>query len=449
MHILWPTNRRPEPDSSEKEGIMCFRFNLVAAFVFATLVSLAGVQSISFAGAASHGATLQGHVRSFGHHHPLIKQPNPLKQSIPTVNVMDFGAKGDGVTDDTGAIQNAIAFAQGSGKGVLFPAGTYLHTSIIYDNGVSLIGVGGASVLLANNPNATAIFLTGVSPSIQNMVINSSPASTGVADPVPTHTTLLVQAAQNFVVQGITIVQGTGREGVLVQQSAVGNVSGVTINGTGSNQDVGIIMDGCSNVAVVGNLVLNEIDAIVVGTAGLFPFVNSSIALIGNSISTGLVNANGIATSNVETMDLSQNQIQFSANSGNFALQINGGDNNSITQNVTSGGVIGIFLSSSGVSNVVSQNIIRDCRSEGAIIQTSAGSGNVAFLSNQLGECGTVNATPVVQLAPGLGPNDITVINNIYTGHANALTFFLRSTAHLNFVSGNTQTQTALANSIP
>jgi hypothetical protein len=41
-------------------------------------------------------------------------------------NVKDFGAKGDGVRDDTGSIQNAIdACVRGGGGTVLFPVGTY------------------------------------------------------------------------------------------------------------------------------------------------------------------------------------------------------------------------------------------------------------------------------------------------------------------------------------
>ena len=42
------------------------------------------------------------------------------------VNVKDFGAVGDGVTDDTAAIQNAI----NTGKSVYFPSGIYKITSI-------------------------------------------------------------------------------------------------------------------------------------------------------------------------------------------------------------------------------------------------------------------------------------------------------------------------------
>ena len=42
-------------------------------------------------------------------------------------NVQNFGAKGDGITDDTAAIQNAIDAAAGAGGGqVYMPTGTYI-----------------------------------------------------------------------------------------------------------------------------------------------------------------------------------------------------------------------------------------------------------------------------------------------------------------------------------
>jgi hypothetical protein len=59
-----------------------------------------------------------------------------------TANVVDFGAVGDGVTDDTAAIQAAFD-SQTSGGVVNFPEGTYLcNSKITTTNHVSLIGEG-------------------------------------------------------------------------------------------------------------------------------------------------------------------------------------------------------------------------------------------------------------------------------------------------------------------
>ena len=62
-----------------------------------------------------------------------------------TVSVKDFGAVGDGVADDTAAIQAAIAHLKtGSNIGgeVFFPRGTYIISSTIFLNstGISLVG---------------------------------------------------------------------------------------------------------------------------------------------------------------------------------------------------------------------------------------------------------------------------------------------------------------------
>lgn len=47
------------------------------------------------------------------------------------VNVKDFGAVGDGVTDDTSAIQQAVSLGNSSGSTVFVPAGNYRVTSTI------------------------------------------------------------------------------------------------------------------------------------------------------------------------------------------------------------------------------------------------------------------------------------------------------------------------------
>ena len=60
-------------------------------------------------------------------------------------NVLDFGAVGDGITDDTAALQSAIdAAAAGTTKTVFFPFGTYLITSTLdlKAKQINLIGEG-------------------------------------------------------------------------------------------------------------------------------------------------------------------------------------------------------------------------------------------------------------------------------------------------------------------
>jgi hypothetical protein len=65
-----------------------------------------------------------------------------------TLNVKDYGAVGDGVHDDTAAIQAAItAAAYGT---VLIPAGTYKHTGFTITNAVKIVGVGWGKTILNN-----------------------------------------------------------------------------------------------------------------------------------------------------------------------------------------------------------------------------------------------------------------------------------------------------------
>lgn len=62
------------------------------------------------------------------------------RKTASIVNAKEFGAVGNGVCDDTAAIQNAIDHANQHGRSVYIPYGVYLITKPIKLNGCSLMG---------------------------------------------------------------------------------------------------------------------------------------------------------------------------------------------------------------------------------------------------------------------------------------------------------------------
>jgi hypothetical protein len=77
------------------------------------------------------------------------------------VNVLDYGAVGDGVTDDTAAINNAIS----TGKNIIFGAGTYLVTGIeiLNTSNVTLMGNGDVTIKANGAYNHIALSILGQS----------------------------------------------------------------------------------------------------------------------------------------------------------------------------------------------------------------------------------------------------------------------------------------------
>ena len=85
-------------------------------------------------------------------------QRTALAKLRDTVSVKDFGAVGDGTTDDTAAIQAAITAS--ANKSVYFPSGTYVATTLTVSNPCRLFGEGiikkttaASSALLTLNTN--------------------------------------------------------------------------------------------------------------------------------------------------------------------------------------------------------------------------------------------------------------------------------------------------------
>lgn len=91
----------------------------------------------------------------------LTKATYSMIEGAP-VNVLDFGAIGDGVTDDTAALTAAINYAGANSKAVFIPAGNYRVTSAI-ELRCSVFGeatyYGDVTTITADNAVAFSVFV--------------------------------------------------------------------------------------------------------------------------------------------------------------------------------------------------------------------------------------------------------------------------------------------------
>lgn len=171
------------------------------------------------------------------------------------VNVMDYGAIGNGVADDTAAIVAAIAAVAGGGAGtslggsVYFPSGIYSHTGFTHSAGVKLFG----------NKNTTLKY-TGTSVGI------TTPASGGY-----------------FQVEGLHLYTTTGAINYRIQgTSSQLEMTDVLIEG-GTNGGL-IINDTANNIHFVGCTFTNCGSASYPLSAGLVSLANANAVSLINCI---------------------------------------------------------------------------------------------------------------------------------------------------------------------
>lgn len=172
-----------------------------------------------------------------------------------------FGAKGDGITDDTESIQYALNEAEKTGKTVFIPDGNYVIKSLTIPKAVSIVGANNnfgtnriVTAFYCTDRNNPAILMNSYS-SIDNIafyypnqrVVNNYavtyPETIALTD---SEITTLVKIRNIFLVNAYYGINATAKH----EKMLIENIWGYCIV-------KGLIVDGCTDVDMISNVHFN------------------------------------------------------------------------------------------------------------------------------------------------------------------------------------------------
>lgn len=343
-----------------------------------------------------------------------------LAKMKETVSVLDFGAVGDGVTDDTAAIQAALDAVGAAGGGrVHIPAGEYLIGQIEIPSNVALVGDGGWSRLLVKDAlNDCAIINSDRVTGNTNIVLRdfhldgnyAGQASHAGSDAFGNAGSIDFRIVTGLLIEGVSVEDAwsTGIELTLCSQFSVANcrVVGSADDGIAANAQ-------CSYGTITGNVLVNIGNA--PGTTGGPHGIEVQdsakfITVVGNTITNPL-----------------QAGISVDSHTGG-----GGASDVTVTGNtIENAGTDGIRVLGQDTSNqpsrvVVGNNVVRGCAGRGM---------HISKVDDVLVQ-GNVITTPTLY---GIEANTVTeavILGNYITGHGKIGIYALGSGSYSVF--GNT-----------
>ena len=227
-----------------------------------------------------------------------------------TVNVKDFGAKGDGVTNDQAAIQAASNYATANNASLYFPDGTYLHSSTLTFTSIDVYGTGTLVGTDTTSPDPNhALILTGTKASIRGLTIRTNWA--GARQQNYFAALIFVQNCTNFSISSCNL-SNSAQTGILMSGSSYGRVYSNYVESTLAD---GIHhVEGTNNVVTSNNVLKNTGDdciSVVGYTSGLQPY---SILIVGNKAYNS--SARGITCIGGKQVNIESNHIERTSGAG-------------------------------------------------------------------------------------------------------------------------------------
>lgn len=273
------------------------------------------------------------------------------------INVVDYGAVGDGVTDNTAFFLAAKSAAIAAKCTVIVPSGTYIlqpGTDLSADDTDWYFQAG--SVLKLSNTQATTSFITFTSPVNQRVFGMRVNANRPVQDPVifgPDNCAVLVVDADSCTFDGVEIINSPGKGFALVSTPSGFNRDVSILNFTGADcKEQVLLVDGNNMLGFFERIIIDGVKIGETGNFGLCLNDGAGQVTVSNVISE-VKNSIGDAVYIRDSFDLQLSNIRGSSGRNGLGIEkLNG-----FTGRIELSNVIGEFNTQNGILIFGAENV--------------------------------------------------------------------------------------------